>query len=383
MNSGRRRGAGGADADTDADTRPTAEVDAHALAEFCSAKLALDKIERKTAAQRQRMGASLRSTRELLRDQMSRTSCNVVQLTSERGETFYAHLKPKRPQMRPVAVDDVMQALKALQYDSTRPEPDVDAWIECRVRTHLERTLVVSPSSASSSAAAAASQPTLSVTKRPPRNAFADDAKEASGNRAASVAFQTTTASTTNSSSSSKDHDDAIAAQIKEMTRRIHPLALTRIQETGQKLLSSRSAAAELRKSDDDRRKQLKQMCAQKEPIVSKQLVEFDPEYGARRLRLVDADNKEMSVQLRSRTAPRRPARHSVRTVLPIVRKIIRKARINAGLTDASLTYQNFHWLVSSPTMRNIQSQLEHELQEREKKHDDKQPAMRVTLVAV
>lgn len=276
-----------------------------ALLKFCAAQRELTQIDDATSLQRRQHTRGATAFRDLIKDQLASANATCVPVMCG-GKQKYAVLR-QAVATTSVTKEAVMQALRSMRYEmhqaSTQHSKTLEEWVEGMLRTALTPpTDAAQPSRRR--------PPTLSLVVKKP------DAAEPS---------------------------------------HVHPATMSKIQETVDSLHASCEASKALRKKDEVRRKELRKACKEAEESVAKHLEAHDPEYGTRRVRLVQGKN-EATCYLR-RKSVNRTSRPTMRTALPAIRQIIRTLREEAGV-EAPPTFNTYRWLVSPPTLAALERHI-------------------------
>ena len=294
------------------------EDDHAALLKFCAAQRELTTLDDATALERRRHSRSAATFRELLREQMASAHATCVPVMLG-GQQRYAVLKPAQGgASTAVTCDAIMRILRELRYEGRSdrgavPPSTLEEWAEAALRTALT-TPPERPNGPAREAADARPKARLSIVTKRPVDARAD----------------------------------------------VHPESASRIQETAQSLHATTEASKALRKQNDVRRKQLRATCKETEENVARHLQRHDPEYGTRRVKLVQG-GAEATCYLR-RKQSQRTSRPTVRTALPAVRHVIRLLREEANI-DPSPTWDSFRWLTSPATLSKLERHVAESLE--------------------
>lgn len=291
-----------------------------ALIKFCSAQRNLTQLDDATYAQRRQHLRRVSTFRDMLREQMISANAACVPIMCG-GKQKYAVLR-QATTCSAVTCEAVMRFLRDLQYDATQTNAcTIEDWVAHRLQKALTNTGATTNTSTATAndttrrADAPSKRPTLSiVTKRP-----------------------------------------------DVPVKQVHPVSMSRIQETVESLHSASEASKSLRKKDDERRKKLKAVTKEVESTVADHLLSHDPEHGMRRVRLVHENNQEATYHLRRKSTVRK-SRPTVRTALPAIRHLLRTLREEAGI-DAKPTWESYRWLTSTLTLSKVERLVDECLQ--------------------
>ena len=314
-----------------------------ALLKFCAAQRELTRLDDATAIERRQHGRSAATFRDLLREQMvsAHATCVPVMLG---GQQRYAVLKPVLGGGNvSVTCEAVMRILRELRYDgragsgggssnsgTTAPPATLEEWAEAALRT----VLTTPPSPPGGMAGATGGV------------AGAMGGAAATGGAAAAAAAAAA------ADERPKGRLSVVAKRPDGAHAPMHPGSASRIQETALSLHTATEASKALRKQNDVRRKQLRTACKETEESVAQHLQQHDPEYGTRRVKLVQG-GAEATCYLR-RKQSQRSSKPTVRTALPAIRQTIRMLREEANV-DPSPTWDSFRWLTSPATLSRLE----------------------------
>ena len=276
-----------------------------ALLRFCTAQRELTRLDDATSVQRRTHSRSVATSRELLREQMTRANATCVPVMCG-GKQKYAVLRTPTT-TGAVTCDAVIHMLTNLRYDDVQHANRASREGKVTLEDCVDAAL---------------------------RSSFAEPPADAPRKHARL----------------------AIVTKCPEPEHRpVHPACMSRIQETADSIHAASEAAKALRSQNDTRRKELRAICRDTEERVANHLARHDPEHGTRRVRLVDGSsrgNHESTFYLRRKNVVR-SSRPTVRTALPAIRQTIRKLREDAGVHEDP-SWDAFRWLTSPGTLATL-----------------------------